>query len=88
MDSLQPVSTAVPCLSLTMTALLVKVTAQSASHSVPTPIKVWRKPGMRFPLVVNSYRIWVHAKFPVPADCCVFPVAVPTVTLGAAIDET
>ena len=46
-DSRQPVSTAVPCLSLTMPALRVKVTAQLAPHRGPTPIKVWYKPGIR-----------------------------------------
>ena len=40
MASLQPVSMAVPCLSCMITALRVKVNAQSASHRVPTPIKV------------------------------------------------
>ena len=82
-DSRQPVSTAVPCLSLTMTTLHTKATAQSASHRVPTPIKVWRNPDMRCPLVGNSDEIWGKDKFPVPADCCVFPVAVRNATLGA-----
>ena len=39
-ESRQPVSTAAPCFSLTITALRVKVNAQSASHRVPNPIKV------------------------------------------------
>ena len=43
----QPVSTAVPYLLGTMTSLRVKVTAQLESHRGPTPIKVWRKPGIR-----------------------------------------
>ena len=84
MDSRQPASTDVPCLSLTMSALHMKVNAQLVSHRGPTPIKVWRKPGMRCPLVGNSDGIWGKVKLPVPADCCVCPVAVPTVTLGAA----
>ena len=84
MESHQPVSTYVTCLFLIMTALRVKVTAQSASHRGPTPIKVWRKPGMRCPLVINSDRRLGKAKLLVPADCCVYPVDVPTATLGAA----
>ena len=32
----------------------------------------------------NSNGRWGKAKFTVPADCCVCPVAVPTVTLGVA----
>ena len=82
--SRRPVSTAVPCLSLTMTASRVKVTAQSASHRVPTLIKFWRKPGIRCPLIGNSDGRWGKARLPVPAYCCVYPVAVPTVTFGAA----
>ena len=72
------------CLSLTTTALCVKATAHSVPHRGPTPIKVWHKPGMRLPLVGNSDKRWGNAKFPVPADCCVFSVAVPTVNLGTA----
>ena len=83
-ESRQPVSTDVPCLLHTMTASRMKATAQSASHRGPTPIKVWRKPVIRCPLVVNSYGIWGKANLPVPVYCCVCPVAVPTVTLGAA----
>ena len=83
-DSRQPVSTAVPYLLRTMTASRVKVTVKPASHRGPTPITVWRKLDIRCPLVVNSNGRWGKAKFPVPADCCVCPVAVPTLTLGAA----
>ena len=78
------VSIAVPCFSITNTALCLKVTAQSTSHRVPTPIKVWRKPGMRCSLVGNSDRRWGKSKLTVPADCCGLTVVVPTVTLGAA----
>ena len=52
--SRQPVSTAVPCLSCTMTALRVKVTAQLASHKGPRTIKVWLKPGIMCPLIGES----------------------------------
>ena len=84
MASRQPVRTAVPCFSHMMTDSRVKVTAQSASHRGPTPIKVWRKPGIRYPLIGNSDGRWGKARLPVPDDCCIFPVAVPTVTFGAA----
>ena len=80
----QPVSTSVPCLSHTMTDSRVKVTVHSASHSGPTPTKVWRKPGMSCPLTGNPNGIWGQSSSPVPVDCWVFPVAVPTVTFGAA----
>ena len=66
-----------------MTALHVKLTAQSASHRGTTPIKVWLKPVMRFPLVGNSDGIWGKARLTVPADCWVCPIAVPTFTFGA-----
>ena len=67
-----------------MTALRVKVTAQSASHRGPTHIKVWRNPGIRCPLIGNPNGIWGKARLPVPEDCWVLLVAVPTVTFGAA----
>ena len=79
--SLQPVSTAVFCLLRTMAALREKVTAQSASHRGPTTIKVWRKPGIRGPLIGNSDGRWGKDRLPVPANCWVLPVDVPTVTL-------
>ena len=66
-----------------MTASRVKVTVQSESQSRHTPIKVWRKPGMRFPLIGNPDGVWGKSKCPVPVDCWVFPVAVPTLTFGA-----
>ena len=83
MASRQPVSTGVPCLSCTMTDLRVKANAKSASHSKPTPIKVWRKPGMSCPLIGKPNGRWGKSKSPVPVYCWVFPVAVPTLTFGA-----
>ena len=83
-DARQPVSNDVPFLWRTMAASRVKVTVQWESHKVPTCIKVWWKPGIRCPLVGNSDGIWGKSKFPIPADFCVFLVAVPTVTLVAA----
>ena len=84
MTSRQPVSTAVHCLSRTMTALRVNLTVQLASHSGPTPTKVCRKLGMRCPLIGNPDGIWGKFRSPVPVNCWVCPVAVPTVTFGAA----
>ena len=84
MASRQPVRTALPCLSRMMTASRVKVTVQLASHSGPTHTKVWRKPGMRFPLIGNPDGRWGNSRSPVPVDYWVCPVAVPTMTFGAA----
>ena len=81
--SRQPVSTGVPCWSLTITTSRVKLTIQSASKSGPTPINVWRKPVMRFPLIGNPDGIWGKSNSPVPVDCWFFPVAVPTLTFVA-----
>ena len=61
----------------------MNVTVQPASQIGPTPIKVWRNPGMRCPLIVNTYGRWGKSKYPVPVDCWVCPVAVPTLTFGA-----
>ena len=83
MASLQLVSTAVPCLLRTVTASRVKVTVQSESHSGTTPTKVWRKPGMRCPLIGNPDGRWGKPRSFFPVDCCVCPVAVHTVTFGA-----
>ena len=66
-----------------MTALRVKVNVQSASHSGPTIIKAWQKPGIRCPFIVNPDGIWGKSKSPVPVYCWVFPVDVPTLTFGA-----
>ena len=84
MASCQPVSTDAPCLSRTMTAPRMKVTVQSESHSWPTLTKVWQKIDMRCPLILNPEWIWGKSRSPVPVDCWVFPVAVRTVTFGAA----
>ena len=82
--SRQPVSTAMPFLSRTISNSHVKATAQSESHRVPTPIKLWRKSVIMCPLIGNSDGRWCKANLPVLADCCVCPVSVPTVTLDAA----
>ena len=66
-----------------MTALLVKVNVQSASKIGPTPIKVWRKPGMRCPLIVNPHGIWGKSKSHVSVDCWVCLGSVTTLTFGA-----
>ena len=34
-------------------------------------------------MIVNLYGRWGKSKSPVPVDCWVFPVAVPTLTFGA-----
>ena len=82
MASRQPVITGVPCLSRTMTASCMKVTVQSASYSGTTPIKVWRKPGIRCPLIGNPNWIWSKSKSPLRVDCWVCPIALPALTFG------
>ena len=52
----------------------VKVTVQLALYIGPTPIKVWRKTGMRCPLIGKLDGIWGKSKPPVPVDCWVCPV--------------
>ena len=61
----------------------MKVTVQSASQIGPTPIKVWKKIGMRCPLIGNPDGRWGKSKSPVTVDCWVCPVAVTTLTFGA-----
>ena len=85
MTSRQHVSTDVSCLSRTMTVSRVKVTAQLASHSGPTPIKVCQKTGIGCPFIGNPNGIGGKARYPAPVDFWVCPVAVPTVTFGAAL---
>ena len=38
---------------------------------------------MRFPLIGNPDGRWGKSKSPVPVDCWVLPVAVPTLNFGA-----
>ena len=78
-----PVSTGVPRASRTITAARVNVTVKSASHIGPNPIKVWRNPGIICPVIGNPDGSWGKFKSPVPVDCCDWPVAVPTLTVGA-----
>ena len=66
-----------------ITAARVNVTEQSASHSGPTPIKVWQNPGIICPVIGNPDGSWVKFKSLVPVDFCDWPVSVPTLTLGA-----
>ena len=79
----QPVSTGVPCGSLTTTGALVNVTVQSASHSGPTPIKVCLNPVMICPVTGKLAGSLGRLSLPVPVESWVWPVAVPTVTFGA-----
>ena len=81
--SRHPVSTGVPWVSLTITDSRVKVTVQSASQSGPTPIKVWQKPDIIFPVIGNPDGIWGKCKSHVLVDWCVWPVSVPTLTVGS-----
>ena len=82
--SRQPVSTGLPCGSLTTTAVLVNVTIQSASHIGPTPIKVCLHPGRICPVTGKLAGSLGRLSLPVPMETWVWPVAVPTVTFVAA----
>ena len=79
----QPVSTGLPCASLTITAAHVNVTLQSASHSRPTHIKVCLNPGMICPVTGKLEGSLGRFNSPVPVEFCVWTVAVPKVTLWA-----
>ena len=78
-----PVSTGMPQASLTITAAHVNVTVQSASQSGPTPIKVWRNPGIICPVTGNPDGSLGKFNSPMPVDGWDWPVAVPTVTFGS-----
>ena len=78
-----PVITGVPSWSRTISDSRKKVTVQSASQSEPTPIKVWMKPGIRYPVIGNPDGRWGKLKSPVPVDCWVCPVPVLNLTVGA-----
>ena len=68
--SRHPVSTGMPRASLTITAVRLNVTVQSASQSGPTPIKVWRNPGIICSVIGNPDGSWGKFEPPVPVDCC------------------
>ena len=59
------------------------MTVLSASQSRPNLIKVWCKTGIICPVIRNPDGRWSKFKSPVPVDCCVCPVAVPTLTVWA-----
>ena len=80
---MQSCSTGVPWIYHTINASRVKVTVQSASQSGIVPIKVWRKPVIICPVIGNPDGSWGKFKSHVPLHCCVWPVAVPTLTVGA-----
>ena len=77
-----PVSTGVPRVSLTIIASRVNVTVHYVSQSGPTHIKACRKPGIICPVIGNPDGSWVKFKSPVPVDCCVWPIEVPTLNVG------
>ena len=81
--SRKPVSTEIPRTSLTIKAARVNVTVQSTSHIRPTSIKVCLNPGMICPVTGKPDGSLGRFNSPVPVEFCVWPVAVPTVTLGA-----
>ena len=80
--SRHPISTGVPRVSRTITVSRVNVTVQSASQIGTNSIKVCRKPGIICPVIGNTDWRWGKFISPVPLYCCVWPVAVPTLTFG------
>ena len=81
--SRHPVSTGMHCASLTITAVSVNLTVQSASHSRPTLIRVCWNPGMICPVTGNPEGSFGRFNSPVPVEFCDWTVAVPTVTFEA-----
>ena len=71
-----------PRTPLTIIAARVNVTAQSVSHSGPTPIRVCRNPGMICPVTGNPEGSFGRFNSPVPVEFCDGPVAVPTINFG------
>ena len=81
--SRHPVKTGMSWASRMITSARVNVTVQSASHSGPTHIKIWRNPGIICPVIANPDGSWSKFKSPVQMDCCDWPVAVPILNFGA-----
>ena len=81
--SLHPVSIGDPPWSYMMTLFLVKVTLQSVLHMDPRPMRVWWKEGMTLTARGKSGGRLGRPKLAAPLDWCCWPLAVPTVILGA-----
>ena len=67
--SRHPVINGMPRASLTTTDAHMNVTVQSPSHSGPTPIKVWRDPGIICPVTGSPEGGFGIFNSPVPVDC-------------------
>ena len=66
-----------------MTFFLVKVTLKLASHMGPSTMRVWWKEGMTLPAQGKFGGRLERPKLAAPLNWCGWPLAVPTVTLGA-----
>ena len=69
--------------SYMMTLFFVKITLQSTSHMGPRPMRVWWKEGMTLPAWGKSGGGLGIPKSAAPLDWCGWPIAVPTVIVGA-----
>ena len=78
-----PVSIGDSLWSYMMTLFFVKITLQLASQMGPRPIRVWWKEGMTLPAWGKSVGKLVIPKSAEPLDWCGWPLAVPTVIVGA-----
>ena len=81
--SLQPVRISDSLWSYMMTLFFVKITLKSASQMGPRPIRVWWKEGTTFPDRLKLGGRLGIPKSDEPLDWCGWPLAVPTVIVGA-----
>ena len=81
--SLHPVSIGDPPWSYMMMLFLLKITLKSASYMGPRPMRVWRKEGITLPAQGKSGVRLGRPKSAEPLYWCGWPLAVPTVILGA-----
>ena len=65
-----------------MTSILDHLTVQLASQIFPRPNNSCLKDGMMWPLVGNAFPRWVMGRLSVVDDCPIWPLVVPTHTLG------
>ena len=65
-----------------MTYFLENLTVQLASQIGPRPTNVYSKDGITWNLVGNTFISWVMSRLAVVVDCSMWPLDVPTHTLG------
>ena len=70
-----------------MTLFLVKLTLKLAPHMVLRPMRVWWKYGTTLPAQGKSGGRLGRPKLMAPLDWCGWPLAAPTVILGAVVSK-